>query len=187
MKSSARRELLRIRDEIPYETRMEKDSLIRLGLFILPEFISARIVLLYASFRSEVETMSIIRASLKIWKRVVLPKVDIETHRLQLYEIKDPDELAPGFMGIPEPLQIKERNMQLNNVDLAVIPGAGFDYSGSRIGYGGGYYDILLAGRKKEMPIIAIAYEEQLIDKIPSEKHDVRVDIIVTDERVIRI
>ena len=187
MKNSARKELLRIRDEIPYETRMEKDALIKLGLFTLPEFLSGRTILFYASFRSEVETLSIIRSSLRIWKRAVLPKVDSEGHRLQLYEIKDLDELAPGFMGILEPFKTEERDVQLNDIDLIVIPGAGFDYSGNRLGYGGGYYDILLAGIRKKTPVIAIAYEEQLVDKIPAEKHDVKVDIIVTDERVIRI
>ena len=187
MKNSARKELLKIRDQIPYEMSMEKDALIKLGLFTLPEFLSGRTILFYASFRSEVETLSIIRASLKMRKRAVLPKVDSEGHRLQLYEIKDLDELAPGFMGILEPLQTEARSMQLDDLDVAVIPGAGFDYSGNRLGYGGGYYDILLSGRKKEAPIIAIAYEEQLVDRIPAEKHDVKVDIIVTDERVIRI
>jgi 5-formyltetrahydrofolate cyclo-ligase len=120
-------------------------------------------------------------------KRAILPKVDKTRHKLLLYEIKKLDELVPGFMGIPEPFQSEEREVLLEDIDLVIIPGAGYDYAGNRLGYGGGYYDILLAGRKKNTPIIALAYEEQLVDAIPAEQHDVRVDMIVTDQRVIRV
>ncbi len=77
--------------------------------------------------------------------------------------------------------------MIIEDIDLVIVPGAGYDYAGNRLGYGGGYYDILLSGKKKNMPIIALAYEEQLVDAIPAEQHDVRVDMIVTDQRVIRV
>jgi 5-formyltetrahydrofolate cyclo-ligase len=90
-------------------------------------------------------------------------------------------------MGIPEPFLSEEREALLEDIDLVVIPGAGYDYAGNRLGYGGGYYDKLLSGKKKNTPIIALAYEEQLVDAIPAEKHDVRVDMIVTDQRVIRV
>jgi 5-formyltetrahydrofolate cyclo-ligase len=64
--------------------------------------------------------------------------------------------------------------MSINDVDLVIIPGAGFDVSGSRIGYGGGYYDRLLSGLQKHIPVIAPACEEQVVDMIPSEPHDIK-------------
>ena len=91
----------------------------------------------------------------------------------------------PQGYGNPGTVSVERKMMLLEDIDLVVIPGAGYDSHGNRLGYGGGYYDMLLAGRKKNMPIIALAYEEQLIDAIPAEKHDVRVDMIVTDQRVI--
>jgi 5-formyltetrahydrofolate cyclo-ligase len=185
VKNAIRKEVLGKRDRIPHELKGAKDSSIKQRLLALPEFLSARSVLFYASFRSEVETSGIIREALSMGKRVVLPKVDKEKHMLTLYEIKSPDELAPGFIGIPEPMQRKERLVHLADIDLVIVPGAGYDYTGNRLGYGGGYYDILLSGKKKNMPVIALAYEEQLVDAIPAEKHDVRVDMIVTDGRVI--
>jgi 5-formyltetrahydrofolate cyclo-ligase len=187
MKNFIRKEVIGKRDRIPSELKGTKDSSIKQRLFALPEFLFARSVLFYASFRSEVETSGIIRESLSMGKRAVLPKVDKGRHRLLLYEIKTPDELVSGFMGIPEPFQSEEREALLEDTDLVIIPGAGYDYAGNRLGYGGGYYDILLSGKKKTMPIIALAYEEQLVDAIPAEKHDVRVDMIVTDQRVIRV
>jgi 5-formyltetrahydrofolate cyclo-ligase len=77
-----------------------------------------------------------------------------------------------------------DRLITLDDIDLVIMPGAAFDSSCNRLGYGAGYYDILLSKRKKKIPIIALAYEEQLVDSIPSEKHDVRVDMIITDKRI---
>ena len=187
MKNAIRKEALRKRDRIPKELKGTKDSSIKQRLLALPEFLSARSVLFYASFRSEVETSGIIRESLSMGKKAILPKVDKRRHKLLLYEIKNPDELVSGFMGIPEPFQSEKREALLEDIDLVIIPGAGYDYAGNRLGYGGGYYDILLAGRKKNTPIIALAFEEQLVDAIPAEQQDVRVDMIVTDQRVIRV
>jgi 5-formyltetrahydrofolate cyclo-ligase len=186
MKRDIRKEILKKRDEISPDVKLVKNALIKERLFTLPEFISAKTVFFYASFRSEVETLSMIKESLKMGKSVVLPRVDKEKHRLRLYEIKDGSELSPGYMGIPEPSLRDERLVNLDDIDVVIIPGAAFDYSGNRLGYGGGYYDILLSESKKKIPIIALAYEEQLVDSIPSETHDVKVDMIVTDKRVIK-
>lgn len=186
MKRTIRKEILKKRDDISPDIKAVKDALIKERLLNLPEFITAKTVFFYASFRSEVETLNMIEESLKIGKRIVLPKVDKERHRLMLYEIKDISELSPGYMEIPEPFLPDERLVNLDDIDLIIIPGASFDYSGNRLGYGGGYYDILLSERKEEVPIIALAYEEQLVDSIPSKMHDVKVDIIVTDKRVIK-
>jgi 5-formyltetrahydrofolate cyclo-ligase len=187
MKKEIRNRILRIRDQIPLDRRTQKDLRIKATLFALPEFLSAKTVLFYASFRSEVETLRIIQESLAMGKRVLLPKVDVKNSLLILYEIKSMNELAPGYMGIPEPDLPDERHAIIDSADLAIIPGATFDLSGNRLGYGAGYYDILLSARTKNIPVVAIAYEEQIVDAIPAEKHDVKVNVIITDERIVRI
>ena len=88
-------------------------------------------------------------------------------------------------MGILEPSVSEERLTRLDDIDLVIIPGAAFDVSGSRLGYGAGFYDRLLAGIKNKIPVIAPAYEEQIVENIPSELHDIKVSKIVTDMRVI--
>jgi 5-formyltetrahydrofolate cyclo-ligase len=186
MKKNIRSLTLRKRDEIPKIIRAVKDSLIKEKVFSLPEFLKASMIFFYASFRSEVETLSLIKESISMGKRVVLPKVNRKNQNLMLYEIKDIIELKLGYMGIPEPAIYEKRLIQLEDVDLVIAPGVAFDCSGNRLGYGGGYYDILLSGRKKETPIIALAYEEQIVDSIPSELHDVKVDMIITDTRIIK-
>jgi 5-formyltetrahydrofolate cyclo-ligase len=186
MKGEIRKAVLQKRDAIPAVVKREKDALVRELVLSIPEFISAKTIIFYAAFRSEVGTRSLMEESLMRGKRVVLPKVNAAMHTLMLYGVKHMDELTPGYMGIPEPPQIDERLVGIDDADLVVVPGAGFDFAGNRLGYGAGYYDSLLSQRKKKSPIIALAYEEQIVDSISAETHDVKVDIIVTDKRVIR-
>ncbi len=185
-KETIRKEVLKNRDSLQPEIKAEKDALIRQRLFALPEFAAAKAILLYASFRSEADTLKILTGSLSAGKRILLPKVDKEKRILVLYEIEGPAELFPGFMGIPEPAATEGRMRSVDVADLVVIPGAAFDSRGNRLGYGAGYYDRLLSERAKKMPLVALAYEEQIVDVIPAEKHDVKVDMIVTDRRLIR-
>lgn len=184
-KKTLRQETLLKRDAIPENIKEEKDTAIRQRIIRLPEFTDAKTILFYASFRSEVDTMEMIKISLSQGKRAILPKVDKENKRLKLYEIKDMNELAKGYMGISEPSVSEERLTGLDDIGLVIIPGAVFDVSGNRLGYGAGFYDRLFAEIKNKIPVIAPAYEEQLIENIPSEPHDIKVDKIVTNKRVI--
>lgn len=187
MKKTIRQDVLMKRDRINPDLREEKDSRIEENLFRNPEIDVSEILLLYASFRSEVNTNGIIQKMLEMRKRIVLPKVKKERHKLELYEIKNMSELKKGYMGIPEPSLTKDRLMDINDIDTIIIPGVGFDLYGNRLGYGGGYYDSLLSKITKRVPIIALAYEEQIVDSIPTDPHDRKVTIIITDKRIIRI
>ncbi len=187
MKKKLRKGLLEKRDAITPSEKKEKDVLIRQRLLALPEFNIAKTILFYASFKTEVDTISIIEESLKSGKAVLVPKVDKANHILRIYEIKGLKEISPGYMGIPEPSLSSDRLREINDVDLVIVPGVGFDRSGNRLGYGAGYYDILLSRIRGIVPIVALAYTEQLLDSIPSQKHDIKVDMIVTDEQVITV
>ncbi|MEW6053058.1 MAG: 5-formyltetrahydrofolate cyclo-ligase [Nitrospirota bacterium] len=186
-KKTIRNAVIRKRDNISLDERKRKNDEIKNYLLSIEEFSSSDTVCLYAAFRSEVATSELLKASMADGKKVLLPKVDRDGHTLKLYEIRDMKELQAGFMGIPEPSPSDNRLASIDEVDVVVIPGAAFDYSGNRLGYGEGYYDILLSGKKGKVTIIALAYEEQIVDALPAEDHDVKVDIIVTDKRVIRI
>jgi 5-formyltetrahydrofolate cyclo-ligase len=187
MKNMLRKEILEKRNSIPLPERKKKDILIKQRLFSLSAFTVARTILFYASFRTEVDTNSMIEESLKMGKAVLVPKVNKKLQRLLLYEIKNLRELSPGYMGIPEPSLPDNRLREIEDIALVIVPGVGFDRLGNRLGYGSGYYDILLSDVKKKIPFLALAYEEQLIDLIPSENHDVRVDMVVTDCQIIKL
>jgi 5-formyltetrahydrofolate cyclo-ligase len=185
-KSGIRQQVLRKRDSLDPGKKERKDRFIKKQLFLLPEFQSSPVILFFASFRSEVSTASLIEEALRMGKKVVLPSVDPVHKELRLYEIKDVNELSPGYMGIPEPAVPSDRERDVNDVTVVIMPGAAFDLRGNRLGYGEGYYDRLLSRLRRKIPLIALAYEGQIVDSLPSEPHDIRVHIIVTDERVIQ-
>jgi 5-formyltetrahydrofolate cyclo-ligase len=74
----------------------------------------------------------------------------------------------------------------VDRLDLVVVPGVAFDPQGNRLGWGAGYYDRLLAQVRADAPIVALAFECQIVPAIPPESHDVPVDVIVTEQRIIR-
>jgi 5-formyltetrahydrofolate cyclo-ligase len=182
-KRGIRRDILRRRDAIDPAIRKTKDGRILDRLTALPAFKTAHTVLSYASFRSEVDTFGIMQYCLEHDKEVVLPRVEAASKTLHLYEVGSIDELAPGHWGIPEPPVSEGRRRDVGGLDLIIVPGAAFDKVCNRLGYGGGYYDRLLAQRK--VPAIALAYEEQVVSVLPVEPHDVRMDMIVTDVRIL--
>ena len=112
--------------------------------------------------------------------------VEPEQRQLLLSHIEDYDrDLAPGYRGILEPPAGSRRLVEAGQIDLYLIPGVAFDPRGYRLGRGLGYYDRCLAGVKNAATVCALAYELQLVDRLPVEQHDIRVDLIVTEQRVI--
>ncbi len=184
-KADLRRDLLKRRALMDSRSRALKSRAIGERLKGLKEYSEARVIGLFASFGSEVQTSGIIEDALGRGKMVVLPRVDRAEGLLKLYWIQSLSELSPGTMGIPEPEPLAEREVKGHILELVVVPGVAFDERGGRIGYGGGYYDRLLAPLKGRVPIVAVGFEEQMVHEVPLMAHDVRVDIIVTESRVI--
>ncbi|MCX8194766.1 MAG: phosphoribosylglycinamide formyltransferase [Candidatus Micrarchaeota archaeon] len=183
MKSQIRREMMQKRDA-HHSSGGHIHCLNIMERFVqLPEFEKASCMLLYASKGSEVHSDFIIRSALSLGKCVVLPRTIKEEKRLELYRIESIEELSPGAFGILEPPPLPERKVSPDEVDLAVVPGVCFDRRGHRLGYGMGYYDSLLG--KLRCKKIGLAYDMQLVEKIPEEPHDIAVDMIVTEREVI--
>ena len=180
-KVSIRSLALKKRQEIPPHIRGQKSLRIKENLFGLREFKDAKVVLFFASFRDEVETLGMIKEALDMGKMVYLPKVEGDS--LGIYEIEKASDLKAGYMGIPEPEADIDKKRDIAQVDVIIVPGAAFDTEGNRLGYGKGYYDRLL--RERGAPLIALAFEEQVFERLPREPHDVRMDIVVTEKRVI--
>lgn len=149
----------------------------------LPEFESSKCMLLYAAKGGEVHTDGIIQSALSLGKCVALPVTLKEEKKLEIYRIDSLEELAPGAFGILEPTVREGRGVDGKCVDLVVVPGVSFDRRGHRIGHGMGYYDSLL--KKLSCKKIGLAYDMQLVDKVPDEPHDVAVDMIVTENETI--
>jgi phosphoribosylglycinamide formyltransferase-1 len=183
MKEQLRKEMLRKRDSHHSGGGHVLCISIMDRFLRLPQFNSANLLLLYASKGSEVHTDGIIMSALSLGKRLALPRTDKEARTLELYEIKSISELEKGAFGIPEPKPIAERRVQPEQIELAVVPGISFDSRGHRLGYGMGYYDSLL--KKVPGSKIGLAYDFQLVDRVPEEPHDIAVDVIVTENQTI--
>jgi len=180
VKKAIRKKVLAARDTLSPGERAAKSREIEERLFSLPEFTCARVILFFASFRSEVDTDPMIRRALAFGKRVVLPKV--KGTELALYEISDLDkDVASGTWGIPEPYE--STPILLEEIDLIIVPGAGYDERGNRVGYGAGFYDKLLPSFKRMT--VALAFECQVVPNVPTEMHDIPIKKIVTERRVI--
>jgi len=147
------------------------------------EFAAARMVGLYSPVHNEVETAYVMHEALGAAKTVLLPAVC--PGGLEFRSITDPSELRKGNFGIPEP----NKGCPVHppgDANLIVVPGVVFDIRGRRIGYGKGYYDRALHDLEGNGRLVGFCYDFQLVEEIPGDSHDVRMDMIITERRVIR-
>jgi 5-formyltetrahydrofolate cyclo-ligase len=93
--------------------------------------------------------------------------------------------LEVGAYNILEPKQESIEQVDVESIDLIIVPGVVFDESGNRIGHGKGYYDRLL-NDSQNIPNIGLTFELQMIDNIESEKHDEKIDVIITEDRIMK-
>lgn len=159
--------------------RRERDQKILTRLFSLPDFQQAERVLFYVSFGSEVSTHDMMRRCFG-GKQVLVPRVNGDA--LHIHELSSLDELQPGSYGILEPVAGLPE-VDPASVQVVLVPGAAFDLRGHRIGYGKGYYDRMLQG--VDALKIGVCYDRQIIDAVPNEPHDIPVDVIITNERLV--
>lgn len=143
----------------------------------MEQFISARTVLLFSAMPNEVQTSEFIREWEQI-KTIVLPVVVGNDLELRQY---DPLRLAPGYLGILEPMP-EARRIEPSGVDLAVIPGVAFDEKGNRLGHGKGFYDRLLS--RLNCVKVGVAYDGQIFRGIETDVWDQKVDFVITPSNV---
>lgn len=182
-KHALRRELLGQRSALD-ETVWQRNSLAAQRLVLeLPEFRQAVCLALYAPIRGEVDTTLLLSEALAAGKQVLYPLVC--GAELRFHRIHSLDQLAQGSFGIPEPCPVRCAAQQ-ESFDLLVAPGVAFDRCGHRIGFGKGYYDRYLSGLHPLPCLVGLCHEFQLRERLPAEGHDIRMDYVVSDQRVIR-
>lgn len=184
-KRALRERVVARRDRLPAAARRARSARVFEHLLTLPELKAAAGVMCFVSFGSEVDTAALLRWCLDEGKRVALPRV-VGKHHMEAFWVTDPAaDLESGSYGILEP-RAGLPQASPKAIDLVVVPGSAFDRSGDRVGYGGGFYDTFLPRLQSGTPRVAVAFELQLVDDVPEEDHDLRIDILVTERRVLR-
>ena len=150
-------------------------------------FLKGRGILFYLALEDEVQTRPMIEAALGMGKRISVPLIDEEEREIFPSILKDPDkELTPGPWGILEPKRKFYRPFPLEEIDLVIVPGVAFDEAGNRLGFGRGFYDKFLRRLPERISFVALAFELQVVKSLPSRSHDVAVDYIITEKRIIK-
>ncbi len=184
-KADLRWALLDKRDALAPEARAEMNRIISAKLLALPEYQQATTVLAYMNIGSEFDTSDFIRHILASGKKLVLPKVNRSSKTLDIFQVQHlAEDLVPGVWGIAEPDPLKCKTMAMRDIDFVLVPGLAFDARGQRVGYGGGYYDKLLAQRNPPAHLIAAAYSLQMVAAVPCLPHDLCVAKTITETSI---
>lgn len=168
--------------------RMSKDDVSNKSAIIYDKIITSQIyrecneLFIYVSNFNEVDTLGIIEKAWKDNKTVAVPKVE-KKGIMKFYYINSIKDLRKGKFNILEPNTLIEAVP--SNKTLFIMPGVVFDRAKNRIGFGGGYYDRYLFKYREAFKIVAICYDYQLSDKVPSDVYDVRPELIFTELRII--
>ncbi len=191
LKQTIRKTILAQREQLPADIRVVLNTAITERLMQLHEYRQAETVLGYMNFGAEFASELWVERALAEGKRLALPKVNHHTNQLDLYWVDDlENQLMAGLWGIREPVVERcERLDNLNEVEFAMLPGVAFARDGARLGYGRGFYDKLLASMTPDMPqrpvLAAAAFALQIVEFIPQEATDVKVEWIITEQETI--
>lgn len=183
-KKLIREKVLEKRKEISVDTRKTYSKEIMNKLINSKYYGDAKTIMTFISFSDEVDTHNFIKHAIEDGKKIVVPVTYPKTHELKPSQVKDFNELEPGYYNILAPKKEFERFKDPKEIDLVVVPGVAFRKDGYRIGYGGGYYDRFLS-TIPDTPTIAIAFTSQIVENLPIEDFDIPVDYIYTEKDVI--
>lgn len=179
-KATLRRELLSRRQALSEPRRRAAEDAILQRLLSRPEWKRSRTVALYYPVRGEVSLLGLFEHA--EGRVLLLPRV--EGSELSFCRVNSLQELVPGAYGIPSP-PCEAASWSPQDIDLFIVPGVGYSERGHRIGYGGGYYDRVLAKKGNWQMAVGVAFSCQVLPGIPVEPWDRGVDLVLTEERVI--
>lgn len=174
-KVTLRNKMIQKRLDLSSEEHITKSNLIISKLKQHPDFINAKILGIYVSFKNEVDTIVLIQEIIKT-KKVSVPKTN--HHEMDFYLIDSLEELKLGTYGILEPHN--NRLIDKNKIDLLIVPIVAYDRNNNRLGYGGGFYDRYL--KDYHGSIIGLAFAFQQVKNLPVESYDLPIKTIIDEK-----
>lgn len=181
-RAQLRRTLRRARETVPPERARDAAREAAEYLLALPELASVGTVALYAPVHGELDPGPVARDLAARGVALLYPRVDRDARRLTFHRVDDLAALARGNFGIPEP-SADAPVVPVHAVDLFLVPGLAFDQTGTRLGWGRGYYDRTLAADPSRLRI-GYCYRSQVLDRVPRHPHDLPMHILVTEAGV---
>ncbi len=182
-KKKLRKDVLRLRDNLPQEERERMSQSIGERFTSLRPVQECRSLMIFLSFGSEVNTDYIIARAWQQQKRVLVPLCKPETREMTVFAIETFADVEPGYFGIREPKKNSLQPVAKEEIELVVVPAVAFDRRGYRVGYGGGYYDRFL--QDMQVPKIGLAFSCQLVPEVPVGPYDLPVPGILTEKEYI--
>jgi 5-formyltetrahydrofolate cyclo-ligase len=168
--------LLRLKSQ-KEENRSRKSKVIGGKLYRTKVFKKAKTIMFYIAFRGEVDTTEMIEKARKLGKKVTVPVCRKNRVTISPCILDHNARFKKGPYGVCEP--VKRTHINLDDLDLVIVPGLAFDAKGNRIGRGKGCYDRFLSLLKKGTPSIGLAFDFQLFPALPSQTHDISVDKVL--------
>jgi len=186
-KQVLRQRIIAAREETPESERLRKSRSILDGVHSLQAYQAARTVLGYMNFGAELASELWVQQALDDGKRVLLPRVNRASKHLDLYQVRDLQrDVVPGLFGIREPHVERCAHFDVpGELDFIFLPGVAFTREGGRLGYGGGFYDKLLARLPQQPALVAGAFALQVVAEIPQQSTDRKVEWLVTENETI--
>ncbi len=186
-KADARNMFIRKREKMSDEEVRTLGDKINSTVMRLPQYKNAKTIMLYLNFNNEICSKELIEDSFSKGRRVVIPYCKKEGLEILPTELRDVEiELERTKFGY---LETKEEHLKLvdiEEIDLIIVPGLAFDKSCHRLGFGAGYYDRFLSKLGGKTETIGVAYDFQILDIIPElELTDIPLDYVVTEKRII--
>ena len=178
-KARLRKQLLDARDGLSLDFIKITSKEIQDNLRKIESYRYAKTIGAYYSIGSEVRTQDILQEILNAGKELALPKV--VKNDLVFKKITSFSELEPGNFSVMEP---KDKCESVKDLDVIIVPAIALTRDGFRLGYGFGYYDKFLHGKK--LNTIALSYAKQIIKSFPRDDHDIKMNCIVTEDGIIR-
>jgi 5-formyltetrahydrofolate cyclo-ligase len=183
-KRRLRAEVLARRDALEPADRARLGALVVARFLAMPEVRSARVVMAFWSFGSEVPMQPVIEALIAAGATLALPR--ITDGALEAVTWRPGEPVTETSFGAREPAA--GTVVPPPSLDVVAVPGVAFDRAGGRVGYGGGYYDRFLPHVRGDALRAAVAFGVQVVDRpVPAGAFDLRVDAIVTPDETIRI
>lgn len=186
-KNELRRLILQSRDEMDFENANRLSETAAKNVINSDLFKQAENIMVFASFRSEIDTIEIMKAIFAAGKKLYLPLCIKKTNEIVCCLVYSLDDLETSNYGISEPKKETLFIGDCRDLDLIIVPGAAFDMKGHRIGYGAGYYDRLLSRPGMKAINLGLCFDLQIVPAVPNSPYDVSLDYLCTEKGVYEI